>query len=86
MTGNSRSSQAKRAGSQVHRQRVGAIMGPTIVRRRFLVDAGGGAPVKHMQKLMSDLEPLEKKIHHSSWTPKLRRCTWIDTKSGCLHS
>ena len=41
---------------------MGAIMGPTIVRQRFQVDAGGGAPVKLMQKILSILEPLEKKI------------------------
>ena len=89
--GRSRSQAAKCAGAQVHRQRMGAIMGPTIVRQRFHVDTtGGGAPVKFMQKMLSDLEPLEKKIPPFKLEAKSAQMhiakykEWLEAFMACL--
>lgn len=62
MTGASRHEGAIAAGRQVHRQRMGAVMGPTIVRQRFKLDAGGSAPVELVRELMRALSPLAKKV------------------------
>ena len=61
-TTNQRSASAKAAGKQIHRQRMGAVMGPTVVRQKFQVDAGGSASVELVRNLMRSLQGLSKKV------------------------
>ena len=57
-----RSPSAKAAGKQIHRQRMGAIMGPTVVRQKFQVDADGSASVELVRNMMRSLQGLSKKV------------------------
>jgi hypothetical protein len=61
-TTNQRSASAKAAGKQIHRQRMGAVMGPTVVRQKFQVDADGSASVDLVRNLMRSLQWLSKKV------------------------
>jgi len=56
-----RSSSEVAAGAQIHRQRMGAVLGPTICAKRFQIEAGGTTPIKLADQLIATLRPLEKK-------------------------
>ena len=61
-SGSQRCEAAKAAGRQVHRQRMGAVMGPTIVRQRFQLDTAGSASVELVRTMMKNLLKLGQKV------------------------
>ena len=63
--GADRGAAERAAGSQLHRQRMGAVMGPTICKRRFLLtdaDPSGGACLGLLRRMLTELKPLAKGV------------------------
>jgi hypothetical protein len=60
--GADRAAAEKAAGSQLHRQRMGAIMGPTICKQRFLLSDDASDCLGLLQKMLTELKPLAKLV------------------------
>lgn len=90
IVGTDRTAAEKAAGAQLHRQRMGAIMGPTACKKKFKLpdasDGDGSACLELLQAMLKDLKPLAKvgpktfnapetaKTHIAAFTSWLKSC------------
>ena len=72
IAGTERSAAEQAAGAQLHRQRMGAIMGPTICKRRFQLhnDDSGDTCVELLQAMLKELKPLAKAVPKAFDSPE----------------
>jgi hypothetical protein len=72
IAGTDRSAAEKAAGAQLHRQRMGAIMGPTVCKKRFQLhnDASGNTCMELLQAMLKELKPLAKEVPKAFDSPE----------------
>ena len=72
IAGTNRAAAEQAAGAQLHRQRMGAIMGPTTCKKRFQLhnDASGNTCVELLQAMLKDLKPLAKEVPKAFDSPE----------------
>lgn len=73
VTGTNRTTAEQAAGAQVHRQRMGAFMGPTACAKLFKLHddtTGGREPLRFLKALAEKLGPLEKAVPKFKATPE----------------